>query len=267
MIAGDVLQYNILYSCSGEIKRGHEPFVQEHVLAYIVAGGISIHTEGGILECSEGTIGFIKRNQLIRAIKRPGPNAPFMSINVILDQQSLRQYASENNVQATGLYTGSSLVDLHPDPFIKGYFDSLIPYFENPGNLTATLARAKTVEAISLLLRNPSLLNLLLDFSEPFKIDLEAYMNRSFTHNVPLSQFAHLTGRSLSTFKRDFSKIFNMPPEKWLLKKRLLEAHYLITQRGQRPTDIYLDVGFENLSHFSTAFKKEFGQSVSELVK
>lgn len=84
-------------------------------------------------------------------------------------------------------------------------------------------------------------------------------MNRDFTYNVSISQFAYLTGRSLSTFKRDFSKLFGTSPEKWLQKKRLDLAHYLLTQKRQRPTDVYLEVGFENLSHFSTSFKKQFG--------
>ncbi|WP_432714130.1 helix-turn-helix domain-containing protein [Pedobacter sp.] len=101
------------------------------------------------------------------------------------------------------------------------------------------------------------------DFSEPYKIDLEGYMNRHFSYNVPLVQFAKLTGRSLSTFKRDFEKIFHATPEKWLQKKRLDMAHYLISQKNRKPTDVYLEVGFENLSHFSTAFKKEFGVNAS----
>jgi len=29
--------------------------------------------------------------------------------------------------------------------------------------------------------------------------------------------------------------------------------------KGQKPSDIYLDLGFESLSHFSVAFKKMFG--------
>lgn len=101
------------------------------------------------------------------------------------------------------------------------------------------------------------------DFSEQHKIDLEAYMNRHFSYNIPLEKFAKLTGRSLSTFKRDFAKVYDTTPEKWLQKKRLEQAYFLITQQNKRPTDVYLEVGFENLSHFSTAFKKEFGVNAS----
>jgi AraC-like DNA-binding protein len=117
-----------------------------------------------------------------------------------------------------------------------------------------------------LLLRNPVLKNFLFDFSEPHKIDLEAYMNQHFSYNIPLAQFAKLTGRSLSTFKRDFVKIFNSTPQKWLQKRKLEMAHFLISQKNRKPADVYLEVGFENLSHFSTAFKKEFGVNASAFV-
>ena len=146
---------------------------------------------------------------------------------------------------------------------MKGYFDSLLPYFEQPEQLTETLAKAKTAEAIALLLRTPHLRNLLFDFNKPFKIDLEAYMNCHFTYNVSLAAFAKATGRSLSTFKRDFAKTFDTSPEKWLKKQRLKHAHYLIAQQQQRPSEVYLAVGFENLSHFSESFKKQFGYSPS----
>jgi len=82
---------------------------------------------------------------------------------------------------------------------------------------------------------------------------------------VPVSQFARLTGRSLASFKRDFQKTFGMAPQRWLLEKRLEQSHYLITEKKQNPSSVYLDVGFENLSHFSFAFKKFFGYNPSSL--
>ncbi len=259
----DRLQYNILYSCTGEGKRGHEPFVPEHALSYVVAGEIDFHHVQGSQTFGAGALGLIKRNQLVKTVKRPAANGPFLSINVLLDQASLQAYSREKEIRATGVYTGGALVAIQADPFLQGYFQSLLPYFEHPEKLTASLAKLKTWEALELLLRNSSLKNLLFDFGEPHKIDLEAYMNRHFTYNVPISKFAQLTGRSLSTFKRDFVKLFGEPPEKWLLQRRLDQAHYLITRQRQRPSDVFLEVGFENRSHFSTAFKKKFGVSPS----
>ncbi len=74
-----------------------------------------------------------------------------------------------------------------------------------------------------------------------------------------MEKFGYLTGRSLTTFKRDFKKAFNTTPQRWLTQKRLELAHYRVAEKKMKPVDVYLEVGFEDLSHFSFAFKKHFG--------
>ncbi len=70
---------------------------------------------------------------------------------------------------------------------------------------------------------------------------------------------AYLTGRSLSTFKRDFEKIYHMTPSRWLLQKRLEDAHYLLKEKRLKATEVFIEVGFKDYSHFYVAFKKLFG--------
>jgi AraC-like DNA-binding protein len=118
-----------------------------------------------------------------------------------------------------------------------------------------------------LFAQDKGLKNVLFDFSAPYKIDLEAFMQKNYHFNVGLERFAYLTGRSLATFKRDFERIFHSSPRKWLQNRRLQEAYYLIAQKHQRANDVYLDLGFEDLSHFSFAFKKQFGFAPGTLLK
>ncbi len=264
---GNHSQYNLLYSCTYQQKRGHEQFVAEHALGIILSGEAHFFTNDGTFILKEGTIGLIRKIQLAKTLKVPSSDGrPFKAINILLDRESLRKYACANSIGKVGSYKGAPMINLSDDIFIKGYFDSLMPYVEHLGRLTENIATLKTNEAIELLLHtNPSVKNFLFDFQEPHKIDLEAYMNRNYHYNVPLKNFAKLTGRSLATFKRDFQKIFSASPEKWLQKKRLEQAHYLIAQKCQKPSEVYSEVGFENLSHFSTSFKKMFGYNASSL--
>jgi len=69
-----------------------------------------------------------------------------------------------------------------------------------------------------------------------------------------------------STYFRT-TQVFETTPEKWLQKKRLEQARYLIAEKKQRPSEVYLEVGFANLSHFSFAFKKQFGLTPTELTE
>ena len=92
-------------------------------------------------------------------------------------------------------------------------------------------------------------------------------MNRNYKSNASIEWFAYLTGRSLSAFKRDFKDVFNDSPNHWLVHMRLTEAYFLIEKKNKKPSEIYLDLGFKDLSHFSYAFKKQFGYSPKQLIK
>ena len=151
-------------------------------------------------------------------------------------------------------------------PLIENFITSLRPYINTDGKIDAYFFDNKRSELLLILLKaQPELANIFFDFSSPEKIDLEEFMNRNYTFNISLDRFAYLTGRSLTSFKRDFERIFHDTPSHWLMQKRLHEAHFQLSKNGKKATDIYLDLGFEDLSHFSYAFKKQFGVAPTEL--
>jgi len=129
------------------------------------------------------------------------------------------------------------------------------------------LMDSKLRETVFTILQlKPSLAAVLFDYMQPWRIDLEAFMQSNFKSDLTIEQFAHYTGRSLTAFKNDFDSIFHLTPQRWLTKRRLQEARKLMENTGEKPLDIYLEVGFKSLSHFSTAFKKEYGIPPSQLL-
>ncbi|WP_245592363.1 helix-turn-helix domain-containing protein [Ectobacillus panaciterrae] len=68
---------------------------------------------------------------------------------------------------------------------------------------------------------------------------------------VSLNELAYLSGRSLSTFKRDFRKIYNTSPMKWIRNRRLDKAKELLTHTSLSVSDVCFSTGFENIAHFS----------------
>jgi AraC-like DNA-binding protein len=161
-----------------------------------------------------------------------------------------------------------AIIKMGKNPLVLHFIQSLTPYFNDQGKMEADFHNIKRKELLLILLKEkPDLKNILFDFGKPEKIDLQAFMNRNYKFNVTLERFAYLTGRSLSAFKREFQQTFNDTPGSWLMEKRLREAHFQITKKEKKPSDIYLDLGFEDLSHFSFAFKKLFGHAPSTLKK
>lgn len=262
-----ILEHNFLYSRGYQKVQSSEHYFPDHALGIMLSGESHYFSNEGTFLMRAGTICLMRRNQLFNKLKKPGPTGEQPAlISLFLDQNALHQYATKHKIVAQRAYKGQAMIDLTDNVFLRGFFDSLLPYIDQPKKLTANMAALKTAEAIELLLQTgDAFYPFLFDFQEPYKLDLETYMNHHYHYNIPLSSFAHLMGRSLSTFKRDFSKIFATTPERWLQQKRLEQAHYLLSTKGLRPSAVYLEVGFENLSHFSSAFKKKYGVNPSDL--
>jgi AraC-like DNA-binding protein len=258
---------SILYSCYALKNREGEQFVPDHVFGYQLSGTLTLDNGHKKYSWAPGEFRFVKKNHLVKFIKHPPEGGEFRSLSVALDQSTLRNFSLEYGYKATDHKgRGDAVIPLHPHVLYKTYMESLLPYQQVDLNGNKELLSLKLKEALLLLLQvNPELKNTLFDFTEPGKIDLEAFMYKNFHFNVELKRFAYLTGRSLATFKRDFEKIFQLSPSRWLLQRRLQEAHYLIREKGAAPSDIYLDVGFEDLSHFSYAFKKMYGIAPSKV--
>lgn len=250
----------IVYSrTSNKIMEG-EIFIKQHVFDYIISGTSYAIFEGLTHTFKAGDIRFATRNRLSKFVKLPPEGGEYRSISICIDQDTLHEL---NN-----LYKSNSLLPqkfdnvflLKSHKLFQNYVESLLPYLESGTAISEQILRVKIKEAVLIFIEaNPDLINILFNFSEPGKIDLEAYMNEHYSFSGELDQFAYLTGRSLSTFKRDFHRIFDTTPQKWLMKKRLNHAYYLIKEAGVRPNEAYIDVGFKDYSHFSFSFKKMFG--------
>ena len=254
----------ILYSRYTLKNREGEQFVPEHLFGYSLAGSSEVYLGGKTYNFKEGDFWFFRKNQLARIVKRPPPGGECRSISVAMDKDTLLSVNEAYNIHMDHPYTGENVLCLKANNLLKNYIDSLTPHMDGSVEISPMLTRLKVKEAIIILMEtNPVLKNVLFDFSEPGKIDLEAYMNEHYKFNVGLDRFAYLTGRSRATFKRDFEKIFNTPPNRWLQQKRLNDAYYLIKEKGLKVSDAYLEAGFKDFSHFSFAFKKAFGVAPS----
>jgi len=257
---------SIAFSCYVTRTREGEQFIPDHVFTYQVSGMMIMNDGSQRYIFNPGDFRFGRRNHLVKFNKLPPEGGEFKSVSVHFDQAFLRNFSMETGYKAEKHVNSSAVLALNPDALYKNYFNSLIPYMRLNGIEDEGLISLKLREALMLLLKiNPEMKDILFDFGEPGKIDLEAFMNSNFHFNVGLNRFAYLTGRSLATFKRDFEKLFHITPSRWLQQRRLQEAHYLIKEKGKTASDIYLDLGFEDLSHFSFAFKKQYGMAPSRV--
>jgi AraC-like DNA-binding protein len=257
----------LFYAYLATMRKDTVAFLAHNTLVMQVSGLFTMETSAQKISMRRGQMLLVGKNQLAQITKTPLPDEDYQTIVIVLHEDLLRTIALEEGLEAGEKYLGPLNTLIPPNDFLQGYFQSILPYVRNASEeLTTSMGLLKIKEGVKLLLHvMPELSSVLFDFSAPHKIDLKKFMLSNFRFNVPLEKFAQLTGRSLAAFKRDFKTAFNTSPRQWLQEQRLLEAKHLIEKKSRKPSAIYLELGFESLSHFSHSFKKMFGMAPSDL--
>ncbi len=156
------------------------------------------------------------------------------------------------------------VIPLNFDKALDGYYHSMFAYLQSKKPPSETLLRIKFEELIVNLLNNPenlSLLNYVDELCQEGKISIRQIMESNYCCNLNLEDFARLSARSLSAFRRDFVEIYGMPPGQWLREKRLAYSRHLLQSTEKKIDDILYESGFRNRSHFIKVFKQKFGMT------
>lgn len=238
---------------------------EQHMLIWFISGQTKIVQADATYFFGKGDIFLIPRNQLATIVNYPVNGQPHKTVVMHLSTERLRQFYGVLDVKPQPMKT-QKIYSFNSHPLLESCLASLIPYFDLV-ELPEEIASLKITEAVSILRTiDKDIDHVLANYEEPGRVDLVSYMEKNFMFNLPLEKFGYLTGRSLTTFKRDFSRAFNLTPQRWLTQKRLELAHYQFVEKRKKPMDVCYETGFENLSHFSFAFKKQYGYAPTELL-
>ena len=243
-----------------------EQFIPDNVFFYVVKGVIHYYDGDKNYTFKEGDFCIARKNRLAR-YSVENTKDEFQPILICLGESFFRNFQEKHKTKTIEFKSTDTFVKIPKTDLLQNYIHSLKPYYNGIMNIEEAFENVKYEELLIILLQNqPELAGIFFDYGIPEKINIEAFMNKNYKFNVNIERFAYLTGRSLSAFKRDFKETFNDTPSHWLTQKRLQEAYFLIDKKSKRPSEIYLDLGFEALSHFSFAFKKQFGLTPTEMI-
>ena len=91
-----------------------------------------------------------------------------------------------------------------------------------------------------------------------------AHMRTHFQHEITNRNLASISNMSLRAFERQFLAAFHLTPQKFLRKLRLRIASRALMYSDESLSDIALQCGFADQSHFSREFRRHFGRTPRE---
>lgn len=246
-------------------------FLKDHLLLYVKSGIYTVRFNDQQFTVHSNEMIFIHKSTLIEYDKagEPGSEHVLDYMMFFLNEKMLEEF-----VRFAGLKLTIPEKDFIPvstisiNDLTRSYFESLQPYFVMPGHVSDELVKVKMMELLFHLSNsNERLLHQLLQSNSNNNNEIARIMEENFTNPVSLHDLAYLSGRSLSTFKREFQATFHTSPLKWIRNRRLDEAKKLLLETTLSITDVCYSTGFENIAHFSKVFKLRFKLSPSEFRK
>lgn len=261
---------NVFYSFYYDDAGGCVHRSLEYAMNYVYSGEMVLDTGKEQIHVGAGECVFIPRDHHITLYKRPSGGERYCGIFLNFTRRFLREMYARPETFAVPADTSKmepEVVKLPRTAELASLFLSMTPYFDPQVKPQGDFMHLKLQEGLLALLHiDRRFASILFDFSEPWKIDILDFMNKNYMYSFSMEELAHYTGRSLATFKRDFRKVSDLTPEKWLVRKRLEVAYGMIQEGGKRVVEVCEKVGFKNPSHFSAAFKKRYGIAPTELL-
>ena len=259
---------NVLIASYFTDDRGCAHENREHTLIYLCSGELEIEERGKKTIRHAGDCAFMRRDNRMWLQKKVEEGKPYRSVVLKFSRVFLRKFYQTLNRQLLPTDSRRERASLRVlpknRPDIRSLFESVIPYFDAGEKPSEEILKLKMTEGVYVLLNTDRNLYVsLFDFVEPWKIDILDYLNENYMYDLSMDEIASFTGRSLATFKRDFAKVSDLTPQKWIIKRRLEAANDLIKSGKKKVSEVCFDVGFKNLSHFSKVYKESYGVAPS----
>jgi AraC-like DNA-binding protein len=263
----------IAASCEANFEEGEctnsEFYHPSNILVYIEQGILEIEFENKYYRFTKGQICFVRKYTHIRVSKRFSKEiTQAKTYAFMMPDKFLRRIITNFKFDKTLNPIGNRIIELNPTYELLDIITNIQTAVNQLQAIDTVMLETKIMTGLRAIINsNPNIAVLFKEFTLAERVDLHLFMNLNFTRKASLKTLAELSGRSLSTFEREFKLIFNTTPHKWIIKKRLLLSQNLLNDHTKRISDVFYEVGFEDLPHFSRAFKKEFGITPSEYRK
>lgn len=257
LVGGDYLFTE--YKCP--VQSEYFQFVSElNFITYVISGKKDWFASGEVYQIKEGDAVFIRKGAYTT---RQYFEVDHCLLTFFISDDFIREFVRD--IDRVSSHNGGSMQSqifkLDINEALESLFVGMFTYLKMGNSVPKQLVELKFKELLLNIILNPrnqALTQFFSSLDQSRKTSLDYVMTNHFNYDLEVEDFARLSGRSLSTFKRDFKTTYQETPGKWLNAKRLEYAKKLLLTSDLNVNEVCSESGFRNSTHFIRAFKEKY---------
>lgn len=239
--------------------------LQQNLISFLLDGEKTVHYAGTQATVKPHQFVILTAGNCLMTEKAAAKNADYHSILIFFDNTLLSDFFDRHALLLGKQVTQSRS---HPfclfekDEFLMNFTRSLDCMLNGDKPLYHELQKVKLEELfLYLAIQYPGQLQQIgnMRYEGNGDLILRQVVTSHIDSNITVEELAFLCNMSLSSFKRRFARIYGNSPNRWLLVKRMERAAKMLRQDDRKASEIYYELGYENLSSFIQSFKQIYG--------
>lgn len=239
--------------------------LQQNLISFLLEGEKTVHFAGTEVSIKPQQFVILAAGNCLMTEKVVAKNADYHSILIFFDNNLLADFFNRHALlldEQTRQSDNPPFLLFEKDEFLVNFTRSLDCMLSADKPLYHGLQKVKLEELfLYLAIQYPGQIQQIRNLSYEANDDLivRQAVTSHINSNITVEELAFLCNMSLSTFKRRFARIYGNSPNRWLLEKRMERAAKMLRQDDCKASEIYYELGYENLSSFIQSFKQIYG--------
>jgi len=245
-----------------------EGYVSTHAITLVLKGLLQVDGDNGErVQVRSNQMVFLPKGLYNISDIIPEKNTTFEAVVFFMDEEVVNDYVTKNNIKPRKDICASVKI-MNYSKEVKQYTEALLTIYKGKTVTDRNLTRHKLYELLHLITTTDTgcFPEALATINNKQRRSLTEFMSANYSKPLSIEDYAYLTGRSISSFRRDFVDHFGISPKQWLIDKRLEKAKELLLRNSTTVSQVALEVGYENFSHFVKAFHKKYGTSPKQFL-
>jgi AraC-like DNA-binding protein len=248
------------YESTQEISK-QQILLNKNTFSFLQEGTKEVFFDNSSYAINNSQFLLMKSGHCLMTEKLSNVQEYYRSVLFFFSNEDVLQFVRKYELNPSEANTYFSTYSFDYDAFIKGFVTSLLDIAKLSKSIQKNILAAKFDEIMLYLIefKGVDFLYSLISNSDNQNQKFIQTIESNKLNKLTIKELSFLSNMSVSTFKREFEKQFFSSPSKWFQDKRLEHSAFLLKNNSKRPSDIFEEIGYENLSNFIQAFKVKFG--------